>query len=215
MTVHGILITLEGVEGSGKSTQAEFLLHELTERSFDVSLVREPGGTALSEKLREILLSGPPGDRIDPLAELFLYLAARRQLVTELVGPLLERGSIVICDRFADATIAYQSGGRQLPLGLVTGLNEITVGAVRPALTIYLDLDPEHGLARIREANKRYDRLEREALAFHRRVRQCYLDLAEREALRIKVFDAAKDADLLRTEILDTVLPLLSRLHSS
>jgi dTMP kinase len=211
--VKGLLISLEGVEGSGKSTQAGFLLQELEKRLYDVSLVREPGGTTVSEKLREILLSSPAREPIDALTELFLYLAARRQLVVERLIPLLAKGGIVICDRFADATVAYQSGGRRLPPGLVANLNEMAMGMVRPALTAYLDLDPEVGLARIQKAKQQFDRLEQETLAFHQRVRQCYLDLAAREPRRIKVYDATQSPDVLRSQILDAVLKLLNSYH--
>jgi len=208
--MRGIVISLEGVEGSGKSTQAEHLREGLQEASFKVALVREPGGTDLSEKLREVLLSGGESARVDPLAELFLYLAARRQLVKERLEPMLEKGFVVLCDRFTDATIAYQAGGRRLPEGLVNSLNQLAAGSVRPALTIYLDLDPEEGLRRIRRSKQLFDRLEREGMDFHRRVRRSYLELAGREPERVRVFDARREEAVLKREILNTVMDFLT-----
>lgn len=169
-----MLIAIEGLDGSGKTTQARLLTAHLRERGREVLLVEEPGTTAVGKAIRAILLE--QGGEIEPLSELLLYEAARAQLVREVVRPALEGGKIVIADRFALSSLAYQGYGRGLPLELVARLNEVATGGLEPDLTILLDISPEEGLRRKAEATGRaLDRLEGGGLEFLRRARDGYL----------------------------------------
>jgi dTMP kinase len=201
----GLFITLEGVEGCGKSTQARLLVEHLDARGIEVVLTREPGGTDLGERLREILLDiGQTGMRAE--TELFLYLASRAEHVAEVIVPALKRGAVVISDRFGDASVAYQGGGRGLGADLVRPLNETATSGVKPDVSFLLDLDAEEGLGRldgrIQDGGSRAsrDRIESEAIEFHRMVRQAYLDEAAREPERFVVLDArSRVEELART----------------
>jgi len=189
-------VTLEGIEGSGKTVVAGELQRALAAAGVDALLVREPGGTAVSEEVRRLLLD-PARPEIVPRAELFLYLASRAQLVEEVIRPSLASGRSVICDRFMDASVAYQGWARGLGEELVERLNGLAVGAVLPDRTILLDCPVASGLARgparrEREGVAARDRLEREAADFHERVREGYLRLAAREPARIVVVDASR-----------------------
>jgi dTMP kinase len=186
----GLFITFEGVEGSGKSTQARALAERLRARGNAVILTREPGGTPLGDRIRDILLDlGERGMLAE--TELFLYLASRAEHVARVIVPALERGDVVISDRFGDASVAYQGGGRELGASLVESLNEVATGCVKPDVTFLLDLEPEQGLERLsRRGGGARDRMETEALAFHRRVRDAYLEAAQRERSRFVVLDA-------------------------
>lgn len=184
----GLFITFEGVEGSGKSTQARRLAESLRATGRAVTLTREPGGTALGERLRDILLDlGQSG--MLPEAELFLYLASRAEHVAGVIEPALRRGDIVIADRFGDASVAYQGGGRGLGTALVESLNQVATRGVKPDVTFLLDLDPSEGLDRLSGRGTERDRIESERLAFHERVRAAYLSVAEREPSRFEVID--------------------------
>lgn len=197
------------MEGSGKSTQANALARTLEERGHDVTLTREPGGTALGERLRDILLDlGERGMR--PEAELFLYMASRAEHVASVIEPVLARGGIVIADRYGDASVAYQGGGRSLGASLVESLNEVATRGVKPDVTFLLDLGPDEGLERLsgRGSGGR-DRIESEDLAFHERVRKAYLRAAEREPSRFVVLDGTLDPDELARTILVRVDRLL------
>jgi dTMP kinase len=191
----GVLITFEGGEGAGKSTQigrlAERLAGELGLAADRVVRVREPGGTVLGEGIREILKR--PESRIGGPAEALLFAACRSQLVEDVIRPSLAAGKVVLCDRFADSTVAYQGGGRELPSSLVESVNRLACREVRPDLTVLLDLDPAAGLARAsaRDSGKA-DRLEALDLAFHRRVRDAYLAMARAEPARFLVLDATR-----------------------
>lgn len=191
-----MFITLEGVEGCGKSTHVRLLSAWLTERGVAHTLTREPGGTGLGQGIRALLLN-PNREGIDSLCELFLYVADRRQHVARLLAPVLAAGELVICDRFTDATLAYQGYGRGLDLDLIRWLNSLACGELAPDLTLLLDCDPEEGLARARHraeglgaGESREDRFEQEELEFHRRVRLGYLALAGAEPERIRVIDS-------------------------
>ncbi len=179
----GLFITFEGVEGCGKSTQASLLKDHLVSMGRDVVALREPGGTMLGEAVRSILVNSAQ-EPIDPWAELFMYEACRAQLVTRVIRPaLLKEGTIVICDRFIDSTVAYQGYGRGLDIEDVSMMNLLATGGLVPDLTILLDVEAEAGLerafARISSVTgPREDRFEKEAVAFHRKVRQGYLALA-------------------------------------
>jgi dTMP kinase len=184
-------ITIDGVEGAGKSTQAARLADALRRDGHEVVLTREPGGTELGRALRRMLLEDDsPGPTAE--TELLLYLADRAEHVRRLIQPALARGALVIADRFSDSTIAYQSNGRGLPLDMVRRLDAFARGNLTPDLTFLLDLPPEVGLERAR-ATGPADRVEREALEFHRRVREGFLAIAEAEPGRVVLLDAQLD----------------------
>ncbi|MBA4357907.1 MAG: dTMP kinase [Humidesulfovibrio sp.] len=190
-----MFITFEGIEGTGKSTQIALLKAHLEAKGRRVVVTCEPGGSRIGAELRRVLLSLENSD-LTPQAELFLYLADRAQHVAQVVRPALESGAIVLSDRFADSTVAYQGYGRGMDLELLHQLNAVAVAGLWPELTILLDLAPETGLARAVARNSREGktvaegRFEAESLAFHGRVRQGFLDLAAREPKRIRVVDA-------------------------
>lgn len=185
----GAFITLEGVEGCGKTTQVTLLRDRLEAEGHRVLLTREPGGTPIAEAIRQILLD-PANTALSPVAELLLYEAARAQHVAEKIKPALDQGMVVVCDRFADSTTAYQGAGRVLPLDRVRDLHRMATGTVWPDLTIVLDIPAEVGLKRAAAVRAR-DRIELEPLAFHQRVRDEFLRIAEAEPGRVKVVDAS------------------------
>ncbi len=181
----GILITLEGGEGAGKTTQAQLLRQRLECLGHQVVLTREPGGTRLGEKLRDIVFR--PG--LKPEAELLLILAARAQLLAEVVRPALERGEIVICDRYSDSTLAYQGYGRRLNLEAVEAANELATGGLCPDLSVLLELPVEVGLAR-KAGESEWDSIGQESQAFHERVHAGFRELVAREPGRWLIVDA-------------------------
>ncbi|MBP8129404.1 MAG: dTMP kinase [Candidatus Hydrogenedentes bacterium] len=189
----GLFITFEGIEGCGKTTQLKRAQRYLEESGHKVVVTREPGGTAVGEAIRDVLLD-PLHVSLAPATELLLYAAARAQHVAEKIAPALEEGRIVLCDRFADSTTAYQGGGRGLSLEDIRMLHAIAVGGLAPDLTVLLDLSASAGLERAR-ARGRYDRLEREAILFHERVRDAFLQLAAEAPERIKVVDGSQSVD--------------------
>ncbi|HOF39703.1 MAG TPA: dTMP kinase [Candidatus Hydrogenedentes bacterium] len=195
----GAFITLEGVEGSGKTTQMALLRDRLEADGHRVLLTREPGGTPIAEAIRGILLD-PANTALAPVTELLLYEAARAQHVVERIRPALDEGAIVICDRFADSTTAYQGAGRVLPREAVRELHHLATGALWPDLTIVLDLPVEEGLKRAGAAHTR-DRIEREPVEFHERVRQEFLRIAESEPNRVKVVNAAQPVEAVAAAI--------------
>lgn len=208
----GVFITFEGVEGSGKSTQAEALEKRLASRGVSVTLTREPGGTPIGEEVRRILLDhGHAG--MAPLTELFLYLASRAEHTAKVVRPRLERGEVVISDRYADASVAYQGGGRELGDAFVESLNRTATFGVKPDVTFLLDLDPRDGLSRLAAARGEtaWDRIEREALEFHGRVRAAYLEAAEREPGRFVIIDARRPRGEIESAVSSRVDELLSQ----
>ena len=187
----GAFITFEGIEGSGKSTQAGLLQTFLKEQGLEVLVTREPGGSPIGEQIRHILLD-PGNHGMVPLAELLLYEASRCQHVEAVIRPALQAGKMVICDRFFDASTAYQGYARGLDIKMVGDLNLVATGGRKPDLTIVLDLPVDVGLRRL---GRELDRIEREAVAFHERVRQGYLRIAADEPERVKVVDAARRVD--------------------
>ncbi|OGQ26853.1 MAG: dTMP kinase [Deltaproteobacteria bacterium RIFCSPHIGHO2_02_FULL_50_15] len=209
----GLFITFEGIEGTGKSTQARLLAQALKKKGYRVVLTREPGGTRLADRIRHLLL-----DRchqgMSPLTELFLYEASRVVHVAETVRPALQRGAIVLCDRFTDATIAYQGYGRGLSLSLLKTLNQKATKNLQPDLTILLDCPPIRGLKRARGRNRRtltcQDRFERESLLFHRRVRQGYLKLMRQNKKRFIKINALLPIQKTHQQILKKVEGYLS-----
>jgi dTMP kinase len=191
----GRFVTIEGPEGGGKTTQAKRLEAHLRVAGLDVVRTREPGGTPLGEQLRELLLAhGPEIGPIDPLAEALLFSAARRQLVETVIGPALAAGTIVVCARFADSTLAYQGHGAGVPLADLRELERIATGGLKPDLTIVLDLPVEVGLGRKPSADRTRFELGFD-LDFHRRVRDGFLALAATEPDRFAVVDAAGPVD--------------------
>jgi dTMP kinase len=208
-------ITFEGIEGCGKTTQVEFLSRLLEGQGRQVLVTREPGGCAIADKIRTILLDAENHELV-PLAELFLYAAARTQHVAEVIRPALAAGKVVICDRFIDATVAYQGYGRSLDLDLIAMLNRRATGEVIPDLTILLDCPEEVGLeralARI-QATKgpREERFEQESLRFHRAVREGYLHLAAADPARFVVLDGSHGIRETADAVSEAVLSRLSR----
>ena len=186
---NGLLITLEGGEGSGKTTQASALAKDLKERGHSVCLTREPGGTALGQTVLRLLRESEGGLTMTPLSELLLFEADRAQHVSEVIRPALASGKIVVCDRFTDSSMAYQGYGRGLGLELIQRLNEEATGGVGPHLTLLLDIPPEVGLVR---EGAQIDVTGRESPAFHERVREGFLALAREEPERFVVIDATR-----------------------
>ncbi len=185
----GVFITLEGVEGCGKSTQSG-LLYDHLKSVYPCVHTREPGGTQLGERIRSVLLHSD-GIGISDLSELYLFEAARAQIVKEVIAPALKRRSVVICDRFSDATFSYQGYGGRVPLETISGLDAIATDGLKPDLTILLDIDVLTGLTRAKK--KGVDRMEQKDLAYHRRVRAGYLKRAKAEPQRIKVIKVCKE----------------------
>lgn len=184
----GLFLTFEGCEGCGKSTQLKRLAKDLRDRGLEVVTTREPGGTPVGEKVRGVLLD-PASGTIAPRAELLLYEASRAQLVAEVIAPALEAGAVVLCDRFADSSVAYQGYARGLDLGEIERLNRIATGGLFPMRTLVFDIDPVVGLARA--TGEGADRLEAEEIAFHHAVRDGFLTIARQEPGRVRVIDAS------------------------
>lgn len=186
----GLFITLEGPEGAGKSTNRDYLAGLLRDRGLDVLLTREPGGTPLAERIRELLLA-PSEERMDADTELLLVFAARAQHLAEVIRPALARGAVVLCDRFTDATYAYQGGGRGLSIERIATLERFVQDGLQPDLTLLFDLPVEVGLSRA-AARGRLDRFEQEGQAFFEAVRQAYLQRAKADPQRYRLLDAAQ-----------------------
>lgn len=202
----GLFITLEGPEGAGKSTNRDYLATRFREQGIDVVLTREPGGTPLAERIREILLA-PSDELMASDTELLLMFAARAQHIDQVIRPALERGCVVICDRFTDATYAYQGGGRGLSHQRIAVLEDFVQGALRPDMTLVFDLPVEVGLARAAERGC-LDRFEQEGMAFFEAVRQTYLQRAAEHSQRYRIVDAAKPLQDVQ-QSLDQLLPEL------
>lgn len=194
---NGIFITLEGPDGSGKSTQVENIKEFFTKAGRDVVVSREPGGTPISEKLRGIVLDADHSE-MDDVTEMFIYAAARAQHVAEKIKPALESGAVVVCDRFVDSSIAYQGYGRGLG-DQVEEVNRYATSGLEPNVTFFMDLDPEIGRSRIGKDVR--DRLEQQQMDFHYRVYEGYKALAAKYPERIMRIDAAKTIDEIKVEI--------------
>lgn len=208
-----MLITFEGIEGSGKSTQVRLLQDVLTRQGHTVVATREPGGTAISDQIRTILLDARNSAMVSE-CELLLYYAARAQHVSQVILPALNSGGIVLCDRFTDATYAYQHFGRGLKSDILSVLDQFTLKDLRPNLTVLIDLPVETGLARAKsraaalEVNAREERFENLKIEFHEKVRRGYLDLARKEPDRFLIVDGTLAPEVLHQRILDGVLQL-------
>jgi dTMP kinase len=194
LIVRGIFITFEGVEGAGKTTQMARLARALERAGHRVESTREPDGTELGKAVRRSFELQP-----EPLVEVFLFMAARQQHVKEKLGPWLDEGRVVLCDRYADATVAYQGYGRGVDVDLIRELNVHATGGLTPDLTLLFDLPPEHGFRRIR--GRHLDHFERETLAFHRRVRRGYLEIRRAEPKRVRLIHAGRPADDVAREV--------------
>ena len=206
----GFFLTLEGAEGVGKSTNIEFITQYLEQRGIDYVLTREPGGTQLGEKIRELLLAVHE-ESMSEFTELLLVFAARAQHLDKIIEPALAAGKWVVCDRFTDATFAYQGAGRGLSMETIGELESMVQGELRPDLTLILDLDPEIGMQRASNRGE-LDRFEREQMSFFRHVRQGYLDIAQAEPERCTVIDAAKSLEDVKLDLLAALEQGLSKI---
>jgi dTMP kinase len=205
----GLFVTFEGVEGCGKSTQLKLLKTALEAEGHNVSATREPGGTPIAESIRELLLD-PDNAEMGPATELLLYHAARAQHVHEKIAPALAEGQVVLCDRFADSTTAYQGAGRGFTPDVLKNLHAVATGDVTPELTLLIDLDVEIGLERARTRGRK-DRLEREAVAFHQRVRDAFLALAADEPDRVVIIEGNASIETIAADVLRHVQACLAK----
>ncbi|NGX61283.1 MAG: Thymidylate kinase [Chlamydiae bacterium] len=213
----GLFLTIEGGEGSGKTTLVQGVVDALEKRGYTVLRTREPGGTALSERLRELVLSPDIDCSISEKTELFLFLTSRIQHFEEKILPALRRGEVVICERFHDSSIAYQGGARHLGMGYVEELCTLSTEGIQPDCTLFLDLDPKVGRERLETSRgEKIDRLEREPLQFHQEVRQGYLHLADKHHDRISVLDASlSQEEVLKAALSAIESKLLLRPHAT
>ncbi|MBK9144582.1 MAG: dTMP kinase [Candidatus Melainabacteria bacterium] len=205
----GSFVTLEGPEGAGKTTQVKLLAKELDSLGIKHVVTRDPGGTPLGRKIRRILLSNE--NTVVPMAELLLYQADRAQHVEELIRPSLEDGCVVLCDRYTDSTVAYQGYGRNIDLALIDQLNQMSTGGLRPDLTILFDIESGDGLSRLHPGG--HDRMEKEAIDFHHRVREGYHKLAEAEPRRWRILDASKALSVVQDEFRRILVESLGKKH--
>lgn len=205
--MRGKFITIEGTDGSGKSTQIELLMDYLRKKGADVIFTREPGGTQISEKIREIILD-VNNSEMTGITEALLYAAARSQHVEEKIIPALEAGKIIICDRFVDSSIAYQGAARGLGAEKIMGINEAALHGIMPDMTLFFDLSPEKGI--LRKKNERaLDRLEKEKMDFHEKVYEGYKNLCKKYPERIKPIDADRSIDEVHSEVIEVIDGLL------
>jgi dTMP kinase len=208
----GVFLTLEGGEGLGKSTAVKFIQQYLQQAQIDFISTREPGGTHAAEQIRHILLNPNLAETITPETELLLMFASRSQHIANLILPALESGKWVVCDRFVDASYAYQGGGRGFPVAQIKHLDNLIVGDLRPDVTILLDAAPQVGMARAKNRGT-HDRIEQEKLDFFERVRSSYLARAKADPERFKVIDASRPLAAVQAElkvILDKTLEKIS-----
>jgi dTMP kinase len=208
MSSRGLFITVEGGEGVGKSTNIAFLEQQLRDRGIDLLVTREPGGSKLGESLRQLLI-GVSDESVDPMAELLMMFAARAQHINMRIEPALAAGRWVLCDRFTDATYAYQCGGRGIARSVVGTLEELVQEKLRPDCTLLLDAPVSTGMARARERGE-LDRFEQEELAFFERVRATYLDLAKSSNGRYRIIDASASLEAVQQELLKICNDLLT-----
>jgi dTMP kinase len=210
-----LFITFEGVEGSGKTTQIQRLKKYLTQKGIPCKVTREPGGSSIGEKIRKILLN-PNHREMVPTSELLLYEAARAQHVKEVIEPFLKKGGIVLCDRFSDATVAYQGYGRSIDLKWIERLNLFSSQGIRPDVTFLLDCPSDIGLKRALQRNRmlkqeKEERFEKEEIQFHRRVREGYLAIATKDPHRVKVIDTREREDRVFDKIREIVDNLMRK----
>ena len=206
-----MFITLEGPEGSGKTTAVKAAVEKLVALGYEVVQTREPGGTPISEQIRNVILD-KSNTTMDPRTEALLYAASRRQHLVEKVWPAIKEGKIVICDRYLDSSLAYQGGARGLGVDNILNINSFATEGTFPDLTLLFDLDPKIGLERIsKNANREVNRLDLEKLDFHNKVRQTFLELAKRYPDRYVVIDASKDREEVAQATMDAILARLCK----
>lgn len=206
-----MFITIEGPEGSGKSTATETVINKLRELGYDVVKTREPGGTPISEQIRNVILD-KENKTMDGRTEALLYAAARRQHLVEKVWPAVKEGKIVVCDRYIDSSLAYQGGARGLGIDNIININMFATDNTWPDLTLLFDIPPEIGLERISaNKNREVNRLDLETLEFHKNVRQTFLDLAKRYPERFVIIDASKSREEVAQDALDAILKRLCK----
>lgn len=196
----GTFITLEGPDGSGKTTQAHLLVQWLRDHGYDVLLTREPGGTEIGDQIRDILHDSNNA-AMDPSTEFLLYSASRAQHVAQLILPSLNAGRHVVCDRYADSSLAYQGYGRGLDLEMMEAITGFATCGLKPDVTLYFDIPPGEGLKRRRQSGEEWNRMDAEALAFHRRVRAGYLELANSEPGRWRVLEANRPIEQVQADV--------------
>lgn len=209
----GFFITLEGMEGCGKSTQCRMLGEKLSKAGREVIVTRSPGGVPSAEKIRDILKIRDESEELLPQTELLLFGACHSQMVSNLIRPALERGAVIVCDRFFDSTMAYQGYARGLDRDFVAQINEFSCGGLKPDLTLVLDIAPEKGVHRSRirattsaqQQDFESDRFDSEAMTFHKAVREAFLDMASKEKSRFRVIDASKNVENVHAEIMEAV----------
>ena len=200
-----MFITLEGPDGSGKSIQVPALAEFVRQLGYDVLTTREPGGTSIGDQIREVIMS-MKNKSMNPRTEILLFCAARAQIVSEVIRPQLEKGVVVISDRYADSTLAYQGYGHGLDLKVLRGILDFATGGLTPDLTLLLDVDVETGLSRRQQGGGEWNRLDDYALAFHRRVRDGYLELAAAEPQRCVRIDASQAPQIVQQHMQEAVL---------
>lgn len=206
-----MFITLEGPEGSGKTTAVESAVQKLIEMGYQIVRTREPGGTPIAEEIRNVILD-KANTNMDPRTEALLYAASRRQHLVEKVWPALKEGKIVICDRYLDSSLAYQGGARNLGVDNILNINLFATENTWPDLTLLFDIDPEIGLARIASnANREVNRLDLEKIDFHKKVRQTFLDLAKRYPERYVIIDASLSREEVAKNTLEAILKRLCK----
>jgi len=205
-----MFITFEGPEGSGKTSQIMPLVNTLRQKGYKVFATREPGGTPIGDQIRQVLMN-LDNKSMNPRTEILLFCASRAQLVQETILPRLEKKEIVLCDRYADSTLAYQGYGHGLDLNFLTSLLNFATSSLKPDLTILLDLDPQMGLRRRMNSGGEWNRLDAYELAFHQRVRQGYLKMAQEEPARWRVVDASLAPEMVQAALLKVILESLSR----
>ncbi len=211
-----MFITLEGIEGSGKTTQIDYLVKYLEKQGRQCVTTREPGGTSIGGKIRAILLD-PESNDLDPTAELLLYMADRAQHINSVIKPAVADGKTVICDRYFDATVVYQGFARELDIAIIQRLHALLLDNLKPDLTFLLDLEPREGLARAwkqihgGQRSNGESRFEKETLAFHKKVRAGYLELARLEPDRFRIIDATRDVRQVRDDIYNDLAVIFRR----
>lgn len=210
-TPRGLFITIEGVEGVGKSTNIDVIKRHLTDKKIDFVVTREPGGTFLAEKIRELLVKTHIEENLSDLSELLLIFASRAQHLEKLIKPTLAKGTWVICDRFTDATYAYQGGGRGLDQRKISLLEKLVQEDLRPDLTVILDLNPQVGLERAKQRGE-LDRFENEDMDFFKKVRATYLETAAADPKRCIVLDASLELSEVKSQLLKSLKTKLSEL---
>ncbi|MFN3365451.1 MAG: dTMP kinase [Exiguobacterium mexicanum] len=204
----GMFITVEGPDGSGKTTQLQLLVQSLTEQGYEVVVTREPGGTKVGNSIREVLLS-PEHDEMTPRVEMMLYAASRAQNIDQVIRPALHRGAVVVCDRFVDASIAYQGYGLQYDLSQILSLNDWATAGIKPDLTFLFDLTPDQASHRMKDRGQ-LDRIESRDESFHQRVYEGFQILLEQHPERMVRIDANASIETIQDEVLDITLERLN-----